>query len=261
MSKLYQLTSYFKYWLNAVDKHSLQAPFIYELYTTVIKTDTMTHEFEAIEGIRDKYKRSSESIPVVDFGAGSKVSNGHTRKIKDIASRGLTQKKYSELLYRLCKFLDAKNIVELGTSLGINTLYLAASNKNVAVSTFEGSPSLCEIAKDTFEQAYTNNIRIVEGNIDDNLQAFIDNSPPIDIAFIDANHRYAPTVSYFNTMLTKLHDQSCLIFDDIHWSEEMDKAWKEIRSHYRVSLSIDLYQMGLVFFNPDLRKQHYVLQF
>lgn len=164
------------------------------------------------------------------------------------------------MLYRLCEFLDAKNIVELGTSLGINTLYLA-NGKNSIVTTFEGSPAICEIASNGFQQTGTDNIRLIEGNIDTNLQAFVENSHPIDVAFIDANHRYEPTLAYFNTMLAKIHDQSCFIFDDIHWSGEMEQAWLEICSHYRVSLSIDLYQMGLIFFNPDLRKQHYTLQF
>lgn len=260
MSKLHQVTSYLKYWLNAVDRHSLQAPFIYELYTGVIKPNNHQQRFEGIERLRDQYKASDQAIQVVDFGAGSKVASGNTRKIKDIASKGLTRKKYSEMLYRLCEFLDAKNIVELGTSLGINTLYLA-NGKNSIVTTFEGSPAICEIASNGFQQTGTDNIRLIEGNIDTNLQAFVENSHPIDVAFIDANHRYEPTLAYFNTMLAKIHDQSCFIFDDIHWSGEMEQAWLEICSHYRVSLSIDLYQMGLIFFNPDLRKQHYTLQF
>ncbi|UII30300.1 class I SAM-dependent methyltransferase [Fulvivirga ulvae] len=261
MSKLHQLTSYVKYWLNAVDKHSLQAPYIYELYTSVLKASDKNNHFEALEMLRNQYKSSNQTIPVIDFGAGSKVSNDHTRKISDIATKGLTSNKYSEMLYRLCRFLEAKNILELGTSLGVNTLYLATSNKNAIVSTFEGSPSLCKIATNTFHQFGAKNARIIEGNIDDNLQSFIESSLPIDVAFVDANHRYAPTISYFDIMLTKIHDQSCFIFDDIHWSKEMEQAWYEIRSHYRVSLSIDLYQMGLVFFKPDLRKQHYILQF
>ncbi|MBL6449503.1 class I SAM-dependent methyltransferase [Fulvivirga sp. 29W222] len=261
MSKLHQLASYFRYWLNAVDKHSLQAPFIYELYTSVIKPNIHNDHFKEIESIRDQYKTSDQRIPIIDFGAGSKVSNNHIRQVKDIASTGLTKKKYSEVLYRLCNFSEAKNILELGTSLGVNTLYLAMSSTESRVTTFEGSPALCDVARDTFRQFGANNINIIEGNIDDNLQPFVDSSSPIDIAFIDANHRYKPTLSYFNTIRQKAHDQSCFIFDDIHWSKEMEKAWREIRTHYSVSLSIDLYQMGLVFFTPDLRKQHYMLQF
>lgn len=248
------------YWLNAVDKHSLQAPFIYELYTSVIKKKSDDSEFKAIEELRSDLQHSTETIPVVDFGAGSKISNEHTRAIRDIASKGVTQKKYSELLHRLCQYLEARHIIELGTSLGINSLYLASCGDS-QLTTFEGCPALCQFATETFNHFKKNNIQIVEGNIDDHLAAFIENSLPIDMAFIDANHQYSATTGYFEAMLPKVHDQSCLIFDDIHWSAEMEKAWNEIRSHYRITLSIDLYQMGIIFFNPDLQKQHYTLQF
>lgn len=260
MAKLYQIRSYFHYWLNAVDKYSLQAPYVYAFYNEVIRNKADHPDFRKIEGIRNDLIESIQMIPVVDYGAGSQISRNKARAVREIAAKGITKEKYSQLLYRLCNKLQARNIVELGTSLGINTLYLS-TDKNAKVSTFEGSPALIDIAQNVFKALDRKNIEIIEGNIDKVLTGFIEQSGPIDVAFIDANHRFTPTLNYFKMLLTKAHGSSCFIFDDIHWSKDMERAWEEIKKDPHVSLSIDLYQVGLVFFNPDLRKQHYVINF
>lgn len=260
MSKLHQIKSYIGYWLNAVDKHSLQAPFIYDLYTKVIKKDADKGIFEEIENLRLGYIKSNKKIEIQDLGAGSKVTANNTRTVSSIASKGITKPKFSRLLYRLILHLKATNVVELGTSLGINTLYLA-HNETINIKTFEGAPSLCAISKEMFRELNKQGIHLIEGNINETLPEFISQSPPIDLAFIDANHHFDATMNYFNLLNTKAHKGSCFVIDDIHWSEEMEKAWKQIKDHYAVTLSLDLYQIGIVFFNPDLRKQHYVLQF
>lgn len=260
MSKFHQITSYIEYWLNAVDKHSLHAPFVYELYTTVIKKNEGVTTYGDIEALRQKLIHSNESLRVTDLGAGSAVSKNDTRQISTIARHGITKPKYAQLIHRISCFLDVKHVVELGTALGINTLYMARK-PDVHVDTFEGDPGLCRIAREIFKGEDKKNINLIEGNIDDTLPNFIMDSPPIDLAFIDANHRFASTMNYFELLIKKAHKASCFIFDDIHWSKDMENAWKQITEHYSVTLSLDLYQLGLIFFNPELRKQHYILQF
>ena len=250
--------SYFLHWLNLVDEHSLHAPYIYELYTTIIKIEDSSHDFYEIEKVRNNFKESDSIIEVEDFGAGSVRLSGNIRKVSDIANYGITRKKFSRLLVRLIEFLDARNIVELGTSLGINTLYLS-SPQNVMVNTFEGSKQLCNIAHEVFKGMKRDNVNVIEGNINSTLLEFTMASQSIDLAYIDANHKYNPTIEYFELLLNKSHKKTCIVIDDIHLSKEMSSAWKYIQNHHEVTLSLDLFYVGIIFVDPEMMKQHYVL--
>ena len=241
-----------------MDQHSLHSPFIYELYTKVIRPKKWASPYAQIEKVREKFKSNDQTISIEDFGSGSYVDNSSERKISDIALKGISKKKYSEIFARLIDYEGFKNIIELGTSLGINTLYLS-SNADSHVTTFEGAEELCKMAISSFKSTRSN-VDVVEGNIDDTLPEFLKNSKKIDLAFFDANHNYESTLSYFHQCRKKAHDESCFIFDDIHLSQDMERAWREIQQYYEVTVSIDLFQVGLVFFNPELTKQHYILE-
>ncbi len=259
MSKTHQAARFLSYWLDAMDRHSLQSPFIYELYNKVIRPRGKTTPLPEIEKTREKFKADDRLISITDFGAGSKVDNSHKRKISDIAIKGISQRKYSEIFLRLITHLGAKNILELGTSLGINTLYLANA-PGTQVTTFEGAESLCKLAIETFESKKKSNIKVIPGNIDLTLPSFLEKIQKLDLVYFDANHQYKPTINYFNWCKKYAHEKTCFILDDIHLSKEMDMAWKEIYSHYEVTVSIDLFQVGIVFFNPEMTKQHYILE-
>jgi predicted O-methyltransferase YrrM len=258
MPGFFQLKTYFNYWLDAVDEHSLHSPFLFDLYTKVIKIEE--DGIQAIEKLRSSLLKSAREITVIDLGAGSKHHGQPTRLISEIADTSLSDLRFSLLYNRLINHIDAKNVIELGTSFGINTLYLA-QKKNVKVFTFEGSESIAEVAHDTFEFASAKNIELIKGNIDSTLYSSLSRMPKADFVFMDANHRYEPTLKYFEWLLTKIHHQSILVVDDIHSTEGMEKAWKEIRNHDLVYTSIDLYRCGILFFDPSLNKQHVVLQF
>lgn len=258
MSKLFQLKSYFNYWLDAVNIHSLQSPFVYELFKNVIDGNKRKNSDPSIEKIREKFKSSSGIIQVQDYGSGSLKTKNPERKITDIASYGVTKQKYSLIMEGLIHYLDCQQVVELGTSLGINTLYLSKT-EGTHVTTFEGASALVNIASELLEDQRSN-VEVIEGNIDEQLPLFIESSKPIDFVFIDANHSYNPTLKYFDILLRKSKDTTCFVFDDIHLSKEMDAAWKHIMGHYQVTLTLDLYQIGIVFINQELRKQHFVLE-
>ena len=153
-------------------------------------------------------------------------------------------------------------ILELGTSLGITTSYLASANPAAQITTMEGASAVAAVAKDNFNKLGLNNIRVVEGNFDHTLTDTLTTMPVIDLAFLDGNHRYEPTVRYFRQILPHLHDHSIVILDDIHWSAEMEQAWDEVRGMEEVTLSIDLFFIGLVFFRKEQKeKQHFSIRF
>lgn len=243
-----------------MDEHSLHSPFFFDLYTKTIKGASDTHEFGSIENLRSNLLSDDRSIEVADFGSGSSHIKGSSRQISKIAATSLSPQKYSLLYRRILDRFNCQNILDLGTSLGINTLYLA-SCKGCRVSTFEGSPSIAEAAQKLFASAGANNIVVIPGDIDRTLPEFLRASEKIDFAFLDANHRYEPTLNYFHGIVQKVHQHSVIVADDIHHSAEMERAWMDIQHHTSVYGTADLFRCGLIFFDPSLNRQHHVLQF
>jgi len=257
MPTLFQISTYLTYWLDAVDEHSLHSPFFYDLYTKVISMPYTAHAIA--EARRKSLLENNTSISVRDFGVGSMTLKSNERRLRDIARTSLTPAALSALYARLIAYSKSTTVLELGTSLGINTLYLALGGTRV--TTFEGSPEIAAQARANFEAAGTSNITLIQGNIDQTLPSWLaHSSDKVDFAFIDANHRYEPTMRYFQWLLPRIHAGSVLIFDDIHYSKEMQRAWEELRQHTLVYASADLYRCGLLFFDPSLNKQHVVLQ-
>jgi predicted O-methyltransferase YrrM len=261
LQQLFQLKTFISYWLDAVDAHSLHSPFVFDFYTKVAKGKNCLSEDSSLKQIRTKLLSDHRVIGVEDLGAGSTRLKKSARKISDIAATSLTPEKFSNLYNRIIKYYRCQHIVELGTSLGINSLYLAHAHDKCNVTTFEGSPPVSAIAKEIFQLARSKNIKLIEGNIDETLPVFIRSSEAIDFAFMDANHRFEPTLRYFELLIKKIHLNSIIIVDDIHYSEEMNSAWRDIQTHERVFCTLDLYRCGIVFFNPALNKQTFVLQF
>jgi len=255
----FQFKSFLTYWLDAVTEHSLHSPFYYDFYTRILKEKYPIDKFRNIESIRAKFLTEETPINFTDFGAGSINQVGLQRTISQIARYSLSQKKFSERYAQIIRHFNFKHVIELGTSLGINTLYFASVG-DTQVSTFEGDPHLVNRAEVLFESQGMK-INVIAGNIDKTLPQYLQHSPKVDLAFIDANHRYEPTTRYVKELISRIHDQSILILDDIHYSPEMEKAWNEIREHRLVYGSMDLFRCGLLFFNPSLNKQHVVLQF
>jgi predicted O-methyltransferase YrrM len=255
------LSRYIHFFLHSKDEHGVHSPFVFNLYTSVIKPADPYYIFAEIEACRSALLTSKEEIVTEDMGAGSKVHNSAKRKIKDIARYSLKDTKTAQLLFRLVNYFNPRQIVDLGTSLGITTLYLAAPNPNSTVYTFEGCKETLAVARRNFNQFGYTHIRPVAGNIDHSLPECIKKVSSLDFVFFDANHRLAPTLRYFTLCLTKAHTHSVFVFDDIYWSAEMAEAWRQIKAHPQVTLTIDLFRVGLVFFRKEQPKQHFKLRF
>lgn len=249
--------------LKAGNAHSLHSPFLFDYYNRIIapKNDEHPH-YHQIEEVRKKMRLSDQVIETVDLGAGSRVNKSNLRKVGQIARNAEKPPRFGRLFYRMVEEHKPSNILELGTSLGVTTLYFAKSAPDARVYTFEGCPHTAEIAANNFLQSEMHNVDIITGNIDDTLAPFLGKlDQPLDIAYFDANHRYEPTVNYFLQCLPYANDESVFIFDDIYWSEGMTKAWNEIKANPAVTLTVDLFWIGLVFFRKQQPKQDFTLRF
>jgi len=242
--------------------HGIHSPFVYSFIKEVLNKQVPADKFDSIEQYRKQLLQDKGMVNVWDRGAGSRQSVDNMRSIKQIAKVALKPKKYSLLLHKIIANYKPDEILEMGTSLGITTCYLAAANKHAKVVTMEGAPSVAIIAKKTFSTLGYTNVNIMEGDFDETLPAYLKSVDQLGIVYVDGNHRYAPTINYFKQLLEKANDQSILIFDDIHWSEEMEKAWEEIKQHSHVTLTIDLFFIGLVFVRQAQKeKEHFVIRY
>lgn len=261
--KIYQITQYFKYLCHAQSSigHGIHSPFVYEMVEQIFNHEGEYYSFNKIEEIRLQLLKNKNLIKIEDFGAGSTQTKSNKRTVSSISKSALLDVEYAHLLFRLTNRFKPKNIVELGTSLGLTTAYLSSARTSSKVYTFEGSPEIAKIAQHNFEQLKKQNIELIVGEFDKNLSKTIENIDTIDFAFIDGNHSYEPTMRYFEILLEKRTNDSVFIFDDIYWSKSMTKAWKEIIARPEVTVSIDLFRMGLIFFRKENPKQDFCIRF
>ena len=258
------IAAYFRYLSRARDEHSLHSPFLFSLYTQVIRArNSSKAAFKPIQKLRKELRKNRQLITITDFGAGSKVNAAQQRTVGDVARNSQKSARFGRLLYRLIHRFEARTIIDLGTSLGLTTAYLAEATRPFQgkVLTFEGCPETAAMARQNFAQLGIDHVSLVVGNLDETLAQHVAASKPIDFAFFDANHRYEPTVRYFETCLTNIHNDTVFVFDDIHWSDEMEQAWNHIKAHRAVRVTVDLFWVGLVFFRKEQPKQDFILRF
>ncbi len=263
-SRFQLIKKWLNYYLSASNGkgHGIHSPFVFDLVRNVLRDKKKYEPYSFIEIARQKLLKQAGEIEVEDFGAGSSVIKTNKRKVSDIAASSPKPAKYAQLLYRIAKYYQPKTILELGTSFGITSSYLAAGNPNARLFTIEGSSAIAGIARNTFQELALDNIELIEGDFDKSLPLLLTKVPSIDLAFIDGNHRKEPTLDYFRQLLQHSNASTILIFDDIHWSKEMEEAWAEIQRSPQVALTVDLFFIGLVFVNPDFKiKQDFKIRF
>lgn len=256
---------YCRYYITASNGkgHGVHSPFVFNFITEVLNDDRFFYCYKPIEQLRQQLLANETRITVQDIGAGSRIFKNAERSICSIAASSLKPAKYARLLFRMVNYLQPQHILELGSSLGITTAYLASANINTTVFTIEGSPSVANVAQQNFNQLGLQNISLQQGNFDEVLQPLLQsNFRFLDFVFIDGNHRKEPTIRYFEQMLPYIHEKTVLIFDDIHWSREMEEAWEYIKLHEKVTLTVDLFFIGIVFFRKEQKeKQYFTIRF
>ena len=244
---------YLKYLFTSENNSSLHSPHLYEFVTNIVYQKTKNNSVREIKKLRSLLYNRNEYIFITDFGAGSTINKSKKRKIKDIAKNSSKNSKYGELLYRIVEFYKPKKILELGTSFGISTCYLAKGNNNSQLQTFEGCPSTAKIAQQNFKQLEIKNTDIIVGDFKKTLAKNINTD--IDLAFVDGNHNKQSTIEYFEIILKKSNNRTILVFDDIHWSSEMEQAWKHIKKSKKTTVTIDLFFIGIVFLDGYLKNK------
>ena len=255
------IKKYFQYYFRSFTKHDIHSPFLFDFLVNVLNDKQSKPEYRRIELIRKKLLANGTNIEVHDFGAGSRVHDQKQRTISNIAKASLSPAKFSKLLFRVIQYYHCNTMLELGTSLGISTAYMALANPSAKITTIEGAESIYEVSKNVFKELGISYVKSVYGTFDEHLQSELKQLKKVDLAFIDGNHTYKNTLAYFDEILPYCHNNSILIFDDINWSTGMERAWREIVKLPVVTQSVDLFNWGIVFLRKELTKQHFVIRF
>ena len=252
---------YLQYYFSAQSKHDIHSPFIFDLVTKVFNKDEHLKIFKPIEQRRKNLLNDRTSINIRDFGAGFSGTVYLKRTINYITKNSSKPKKYSRLLYRLTNYFKPNVMLELGTSVGMSAIYQSIGNPQGKLFTIEGCENTAALAQQTFIDLKAENIFLINDEFESGLKKVFTELSSIDFVFIDGNHRKEPTLKYFNLCLKQSHAKTIFIIDDINWSDEMHNAWKEIQNHPQVTITIDLFMMGIVFINPDFSKENFKIRF
>ncbi len=258
MNPVASATYYLRYLATARGRHGVHSPFMYAI------TDRVLHGQEVpaipIERIRDSMRSSREVISVTDYGAGHN-GKAYPREVRMIARCSGITRRHGQLLYRLARHLEPESVLELGTSLGFGTMYLAAGAPNASIVTLEGCPATAAIAEANFREAGLTNIELITGPFEDTLDKVLEGDFRPGLVFFDGNHTRDATLRYFRRCISRRGEKAAFVFDDINWSHGMREAWNEVRSEPLVSATADLFRLGIAFFDPGLQKEDFVLRY
>lgn len=255
---IHQTKSFIKFVRLSKNKHGVHSPFVYDLVTKCFNDKTKYPEYQILKSYRRALHSDPTTLEMKDFGQGSRVFKGTARKVSAVTKNAGMKKKRQKLLLRVAYYFMSENILELGTSLGLGTSALSLSNKYAFVNTVEGCPNTAKKAAEYFKKFDLKNIEIHKQTFKEYLSQHTKET--FDLIFIDGDHNGERTLIYFNTLLNNVHNDSIIIFDDIYWSKDMTAAWQTIIANERVTVSIDTFQWGIVFFRKEQPKQHFTIR-
>lgn len=257
---LQQIKSYLKFLYTSKNEHGVHSPFVFNLVTKCFYDKKQYPEYAILKNYRQSLLQNKNTIEVTDFGAGSRVFKSNTRAVNKIAQTAGISSKRAELLFRITKYFQPENILEIGTSLGLATSALALGYPDAKIRTLEGCKNTLHQCQSQLQKFNTNNVDCVNTE----FSSFLNNLQPttynLQLIYFDGNHSKAATLNYFELLLPTVTNETVWIFDDIHWSADMEEAWEIIKNHPKVTVTIDTFQWGMVFFRAEQEKEHFVIR-
>lgn len=257
---LFQIKSYIQFIWHSKNEHAVHSPFVFNLITKCFYEKKQIKEYEVLKEYRKSLIENKNTIKITDFGAGSKVFKSKIRPISEIAKNAGISPKRAQILFRITNYFKPDFILEIGTSLGLATTALALGNKNAKVFTLEGCPETAQQAQMGFQKYNINNVNLIVTEFHNYLETCNLQTSTYNLIYFDGNHSKKATLAYFELLLPTINNETVWIFDDIHWSSEMEQAWKIIQKHPKVSVTIDTFHWGLVFFRREQPKEHFVIR-
>lgn len=259
MFMIYLIREYIKYCLIAKNRHGIHSPFVYDFNDRCLTLSIPKFEYQVYKNLKKSFLSDKNTIEINDLGAGSKKMD-QQRAISQIAKVSGSSDKYAKLLYRLVAHYQPKEVLELGTSLGLGTYMLAAAAENIQITTVEGCENTFEIARRSFPASQNIKVNFVNNNFINFLESLGDR-PPFDLIFIDGDHKSESLFKQLELLSPYIHDETILILDDIRWSKDMFFAWSNLIDGFKYHLTIDLFKMGILLRRTHQQNEHFVIRY
>ncbi|MDG1731305.1 MAG: class I SAM-dependent methyltransferase [Algibacter sp.] len=254
----YQIIQYIRFLFKSTNQHGVHSPFVFDLVTKCFYNKTRYESYSSILNYRKSLIKNNTKIKVEDLGAGSQVMKKQERLVSTIAKNAGTTYKRAKLLYRLTNYFKPENILELGTSLGIATQALSLGSPEAHIISIEGCPETSKFTKQLLKNQQIEHVSLITGNFNDEIKKLTSNK--YDLIFFDGNHQKEATLDYFESLLQTANNNSVFLFDDIYWSKNMTEVWETIKQHPKVTVTIDTFFWGFVFFRKEQSKEHFVIR-
>lgn len=257
---LHIVKSYLNFLWNSKNEHGVHSPFVFSLVTKCFYDKKKYPEYSILKNYRKSLLENKNTIEVTDFGAGSRVFKSNTRAINQVAQNAGISTKRAELLFRITNYIKPESVLEIGTSLGLATAALSLGNPKAKITTLEGCPETSSVAKKQFDEFGLENINSEVTEFSSYLKNSQLPASSFQLIYFDGNHSKAATLQYFELLLPTITNDSVWIFDDIHWAQGMEEAWETIQQHPKVTVTIDTFQWGIVFFRTEQPKEHFIIR-
>jgi len=255
---LNQIIAYIKFLLRSTNQHGVHSPFVYNLITKCFYDKSSYNSYKSIRFFYKKLRKNELKIDVTNLSSGSRVFKSNQCSVSKMAKCIGSSKKETKILFRLVSYFQINTILELGTSLGIATYAMHLANPKARITTIEGCPNISAFTKDTFEQFNLKNIEVSTGNFSKIIKPLVLNK--YDLIYFDGNYKKKANLDYFETLLPTVSNNSVFIFDDIYCSKGKTEAWNSIKNHPKVTVSIDTFFLGIVFFRKEQVKEHFTIR-
>jgi predicted O-methyltransferase YrrM len=255
------IADYLKHRLTAKSRHGTHSPFVYKLVDEVIYDFSGKKVYHDIEKQRKKLSHDDTSLFITAAKGAPGRQTSRQKKVSDLAKNTSRKVNLAQLIYRLAKNHGGQKIIELGTGLGMTTAYLAKANPAASIVTIEHDPETAKIAYQNFIELELTNIELQVGDVNELLQKELENTSRLDLVYIDAGYTKQAALHYFHRCLPKSDEHTLLLFAGIYWNKGMKEAWEEIKQHPQVTVTIDLFWIGLVYFRKGQVKEHFKIKF
>ena len=230
---------------------------MYQLATQCLYDKNKYPEYRLLKNYHKYLLHDKTVFKITDLGAGSRVLQSPNRTISEMAKIAGSSVKDMKQLFRLIRYFKPESILELGTSLGKSAYAMVLGNPKASIITVEGDENLVYFTKQQFQKLGIQNVKNVHSDFDHYLNQLNQTDKTFDFVLIDGNHRLEPTLRYFEKLRKHLHNDSVVMIDDIYWSEEMQTAWRTLKTHPNVKQSVDTFYFGLLFFRKEQFEQHF----
>lgn len=254
---MFLLPKYINYKLNSKGKYKIHSPYVFDFVSKCLELKPDAGDTARLELFRSNLKNDHRTLRVEDFGAGSKKL-GEQRKVSRIYRVSASKGVYARLLYQLNRHYGCKQVLELGTSLGVGTAHLALGNPVSQVMSVDASAETQQIAQENTQKSGISNIRFVHADFNTYLDSL--QQERFDLVFIDGHHDGQALLSYLEKLQAFSHEETIFVLDDIRWSENMLNAWEKICADPGYHLTMDLFRMGIAIRRPQQAKEHFAIR-